>query len=140
MTWSAGVATASSIVRRDGPYTAVQIGPASCCLRPTRSMTSSTNFRSCTPAVSRTTGSRCLRLSHGDSRSAARVRARSDRERRCRADHADPLERVLTVYRWQEAGYLVVLSAAAGTTVRAEPFEISELRVGALFGVEDDDE
>jgi Uma2 family endonuclease len=53
---------------------------------------------------------------------------------------ADPLERLLIVHRWQEAGYLVVLTAATGTTVRAEPFELSELRVGALFGVEDDDE
>jgi Uma2 family endonuclease len=53
---------------------------------------------------------------------------------------ADPLERTLIVHRWQPRGYLVILTAAAGDTVRAEPFDAVELRVAALFGVEDDDE
>ncbi|MGE0403312.1 MAG: Uma2 family endonuclease [Kofleriaceae bacterium] len=53
---------------------------------------------------------------------------------------ADPIEQVLTVHRWHENGYLVVLTAKAGDTVRAEPFDAVELRVGAMFGIEDDDE
>lgn len=52
----------------------------------------------------------------------------------------DPLEQTLIVHRWQPQGYLVVLTAAAGDTIRAEPFDAVELRVSALFGVEDDDE
>ena len=50
----------------------------------------------------------------------------------------DPEERVLLVHRWSVDGYIVVQRAAAGETVRAEPFDAIELRVGALFG--DDDE
>ena len=53
---------------------------------------------------------------------------------------ADPLEQTLIVHRWEPAGYLVVLSAAAGDIVRAEPFEAVELRVSALFGIEEDEE
>lgn len=53
---------------------------------------------------------------------------------------ADPLEQTLIVHRWEPAGYLVVNSAAAGDTVRAEPFEAVELRVSALFGIEPDEE
>lgn len=53
---------------------------------------------------------------------------------------ANPHERTLTVFRWEPNGYLVVLTAAAGDVVRAEPFEAVELRVSTLFGVEDDDE
>jgi len=41
---------------------------------------------------------------------------------------ADPLDHVLTVHRWHESGYLVVLAATAGDTIRAEPFEAVELR------------
>lgn len=52
----------------------------------------------------------------------------------------DPHEHTLIVHRWSDAGYVVVLTAAAGDTVRAEPFEATELRVSALLGLEDDDE
>jgi len=51
----------------------------------------------------------------------------------------DPEERILLVHRWSSAGYTVVQRAAAGETVRAEPFEAVELRVGTLFGDDDDD-
>jgi Uma2 family endonuclease len=53
---------------------------------------------------------------------------------------ADPRERTLVVHRWSDAGYVVVLTAAAGDVVRAEPFEATELRVSALLGLEPDDE
>jgi Uma2 family endonuclease len=52
----------------------------------------------------------------------------------------DPIEQTLLVHRWQPQGYLVVLTAAAGEVVRAEPFDAVELRVSTLFGLEDDDE
>jgi Uma2 family endonuclease len=48
----------------------------------------------------------------------------------------DPETQVLTVYRWQEAGYLAVLTAARGETVRAEPFDALAWNVGVLFGDE----
>jgi len=53
---------------------------------------------------------------------------------------ADPLEQTLIVHRWEPRGYLVVLTAAAGDVIRAEPFESTELRVSTLFGIEDDEE
>ena len=53
---------------------------------------------------------------------------------------ADPVEQTLIVHRWEPAGYLVIVTAAAGDVVRAEPFEAVELRVAALFGVEEDEE
>lgn len=53
---------------------------------------------------------------------------------------ADPLEQTLIVHRWEPGGYLVVLTAAAGDVVRAEPFDPVELRVSILFGVEEDEE
>jgi Uma2 family endonuclease len=52
----------------------------------------------------------------------------------------DPIDQTLTVHRWEPAGYLILLTAAAGDTVRAEPFEATELRVSALLGLEADDE
>ncbi len=52
----------------------------------------------------------------------------------------DPIEQTLIVHRRTPAGYLVVLTAAAGGVVRAEPFEAVELRVSVLFGIEDDEE
>lgn len=48
----------------------------------------------------------------------------------------DPDAEVLTVYRWQEAGYLTVLTAVRGEVVRAEPFEALAWNVGVLFGDE----
>jgi Uma2 family endonuclease len=53
---------------------------------------------------------------------------------------ADPLAHTLHVHRWTERGYLVILTAAAGDVVRAEPFDAVELRVSALFGLEEDEE
>jgi hypothetical protein len=38
-------------------------------------------------------------------------------------------EQTLIVHRWQSQGYFVVLTAAAGEIVRAEPFDALELRV-----------
>jgi len=51
----------------------------------------------------------------------------------------DPIEETLAVYRWQSDGYVEVLIAERGETVRAEPFGAIELRVGVLFGDDDDD-
>jgi Uma2 family endonuclease len=48
----------------------------------------------------------------------------------------DPETQILTVYRWQEAGYLTLLMAARGEAVRAEPFEAIAWNVGLLFGDE----
>jgi Uma2 family endonuclease len=53
---------------------------------------------------------------------------------------SDPVEKTLIVHRWEPGGYLVILTAAAGEAVRAEPFESVELRISALFGDEDDEE
>jgi Uma2 family endonuclease len=52
----------------------------------------------------------------------------------------NPEEKVLVVHRLEPNGYLVALTASTGETVRAEPFDAVELRVGILFGDEDDDE
>jgi Uma2 family endonuclease len=52
---------------------------------------------------------------------------------------ADPVEQTLVVHRWEPGGYLVVLTAAAGDVVRAEPFDAVELRVATLFGAEDEE-
>lgn len=51
----------------------------------------------------------------------------------------DPEEKILLVHRWSPDGYVVVQRAAAGETVRAEPFDALELRVGVLFGDDEDD-
>lgn len=61
---------------------------------------------------------------------------------RCGVGHywiVDPERELLTVQRWQADGYLVVLTADRSDTVRAEPFEAIELRVGLLFGDDPDD-
>lgn len=46
----------------------------------------------------------------------------------------DPEALTLVVYRWHEGGYLAVLTAQKGETVRAEPFDGVELALGVLFG------
>lgn len=46
----------------------------------------------------------------------------------------DPRDATLTVMRWSEAGYITVLRAERGETVRPEPFDAIELPVGTLFG------
>lgn len=48
----------------------------------------------------------------------------------------DPEQGTLAVYRWHADGYLEVLVAERGETVRAEPFDAIELSVGGLFGDE----
>lgn len=52
----------------------------------------------------------------------------------------NPEEKVLVVHRHSPDGYVVILTASTGETVHAEPFEDVELRVGILFGDEDEDE
>lgn len=52
----------------------------------------------------------------------------------------DPEERVLEVYKWTPTGYTVVLTATSGDVIRAEPFDVVELRASVLFGDEEDDE
>jgi len=49
-----------------------------------------------------------------------------------------PEEQMLIVQRWTAKGYLTILTASAGQTVRAQPFDAIEIRVGELFGDEDD--
>jgi len=51
----------------------------------------------------------------------------------------DPVDETLAVYRWHPDGYVEVVIADRDERVRAEPFDAIELRVGILFG-EDDDE
>lgn len=36
--------------------------------------------------------------------------------------------------RWSPDGYTTILAASSGQIVRAEPFELVELHVSALFG------
>ena len=51
----------------------------------------------------------------------------------------DPIEQTLAVYRWHTDGFIEVLAAERGERVRAEPFDAVELRVGVLFGDDEDD-
>jgi Uma2 family endonuclease len=51
----------------------------------------------------------------------------------------DPVEESLSVLRWTAEGYFEILAAERGETVRAEPFEALPLKVGALFGDEEDE-
>jgi Uma2 family endonuclease len=51
----------------------------------------------------------------------------------------DPIDETLEVYRWQSDGYIEVVIAERQETVRAEPFDAIELRVGVLFGDDDDE-
>jgi Uma2 family endonuclease len=46
----------------------------------------------------------------------------------------DSRDATLTVMRWSESGYVTILAAERGETVRPEPFEAIELVVGTLFG------
>ena len=52
----------------------------------------------------------------------------------------NPEEKIVVVHRHQPDGFLVVLTASSGETVRAEPFAQVDLRVGVLFGDEDEDD
>jgi Uma2 family endonuclease len=51
----------------------------------------------------------------------------------------DPIAGTLTVHRWSTEGYLVVLVARRGETLRAEPFSNVELSMGALLGDDPDE-
>lgn len=51
----------------------------------------------------------------------------------------DPEERIQLVHRWSPDGYVVVQRATAGETVRAEPFDAIAMRIGVLFGDDEDD-
>ncbi len=53
---------------------------------------------------------------------------------------ADPIEHVLEVYKRTDLAYALLLSAKAGQTVRAEPFDAVELRVDELFGADPEDD
>jgi Uma2 family endonuclease len=58
---------------------------------------------------------------------------------RARVGHywvAEPIGEVLSVYRWQETGYLLVQSVIPGDVVRAEPFDAIEMDIADLFGGE----
>lgn len=49
---------------------------------------------------------------------------------------ADPIERVLEVYRRTEVAFALILTAKSGQKIRAEPFDAVELEVDELFGVQ----
>jgi Uma2 family endonuclease len=51
----------------------------------------------------------------------------------------DPIAETLTVHRFTEGGYLLVLAAERPERVRAEPFDAIELQVGVLFGDDEDE-
>ncbi|MBI5479869.1 MAG: Uma2 family endonuclease [Deltaproteobacteria bacterium] len=53
---------------------------------------------------------------------------------------ANPIEKVLEVYRRTDVAYALVLTAKSGQTVRAEPFDAVELRVDELFGADPEDD
>lgn len=52
----------------------------------------------------------------------------------------DPVSETLEVHRWTSQGWLLVLSARRGQTVRAEPFDALPLQVGVIFGDDPEDE
>jgi len=46
----------------------------------------------------------------------------------------DTRDSTLTVMRWNESGYITVMRAKRGETIRPEPFEVIQLVLGTLFG------
>jgi Uma2 family endonuclease len=52
----------------------------------------------------------------------------------------DPIERILEVYRREGAHWMLLDTFEEDAVVRAEPFEAIEIRVGELFGDEDDED
>jgi Uma2 family endonuclease len=52
----------------------------------------------------------------------------------------DPAEETLSVLRWSQDGYVEILTAERGETVRAEPFEVMPLHVGIFFGDDENDD
>jgi hypothetical protein len=57
-----------------------------------------------------------------------------------RTKNDNPEAKTLVVHRWEPKGSLIVLTAAVGDVVRAEPFEAIELRIDVMFGDEDNDD
>lgn len=51
----------------------------------------------------------------------------------------DPITEALVVYRWTDAGYLLVQSAQGEERVHAEPFDGVSLSVGSLLDGDDED-
>ena len=51
----------------------------------------------------------------------------------------DPIDETLAVYRWHTDGYVEVIMASRDERVRAEPFDGVEIKVGALFGDDEED-
>ena len=51
----------------------------------------------------------------------------------------DPRDESLTVLEWSAKGYLEILAAERGERVRAEPFPALHLKVGVLFGDDEDE-
>jgi hypothetical protein len=51
----------------------------------------------------------------------------------------DPGDETLTDCRWTRDGYMEVLLAERADVVRAEPFEAVPLKVGFIFGDDDDE-
>jgi Uma2 family endonuclease len=49
----------------------------------------------------------------------------------------DPVDETLSVHRWHPDGFIEVLVAGRTDTIRAEPFDALDLRVGVLFGDDD---
>ena len=47
---------------------------------------------------------------------------------------------ILTVHRWTDEAYLMVLAAERGERIRAEPFEALAWDIGVLFGDDPEDE
>jgi Uma2 family endonuclease len=65
------------------------------------------------------------------------LREKLDLYHSCEVPHywtVDPQTKILTVYRWSPAGYVVALTASPPGRIRAEPFEVLEWNVGTLFG------
>ncbi len=52
----------------------------------------------------------------------------------------DPVEETLQVFRWEQGGYLEILSAERTEKVRAEPFDTDEVKLGVFFGDDDEDD
>lgn len=52
----------------------------------------------------------------------------------------DPVQETLIVYRWTEAGYLLVVSAETGEMVRAEPFDAVNFSIHGLIEGDDEDD
>lgn len=77
-----------------------------------------------------------------DSNSSTDTVRKFRRYHQCGIPHywiVDPSNETLLVYRYHPEGYQNVLAAVRGQTVRAEPFDAIELRVGLLFGEDPDD-